>query len=191
MTRPLSLFLPVVACVMAAAVPAEARLGETKEECIARYGQPLAEVPALLENATGATFLKGEIRIRVEFLDNRAAFLSFSRRGLRLEERQKLLDLNAGPLSWNPSQDFVGRTCWIAPGNVTESPRHAAAYQAADTGYLDLASDAWTKAMRAQQAVQFAIMPRALTPAPVAAPEIKPDTKAPLSKPATDRLEGF
>lgn len=191
MTRLPTLLLSVLAGALAMAGPAHARLGETKEECIVRYGQPLAEVPALLENATGATFLRGDIRIQVEFLDNRAAFLSFSRRGLRLEERQKLLDLNAGPLSWNPSMDFVGRTCWIAPGNVIEAPRHASAYQAADTGYLDLASDAWAKAMRAQHAVQFAIMPREVAPAPVAPAAEKPPVKDPLSKPASDRLEGF
>ncbi len=166
---------------------ARARLGETREECVARYGAPVAEVPALLEGATGASFLKGEIRIRMEFLEGRAAFVSFSRRGLGQELRQELLELNAGPLTWNPPGEFLGRTCWTAPGSAGEAARHASAYQAAEVAYLDLATDRWAKAMKAQQAVQFAVVPRAAesaAPAPTGA-------VAPAAPAAKGKLEGF
>lgn len=182
--------LPCLAAVLysvAFTASAPARLGETREQCAVRYGQPVAEVPALLEPATGAAYQKGEIRIRIEFLDGKAAFLSFSRRGLRTEERQTLLELNAGTLVWNPPGEFLGRICWTAAGNAQEEARYAAAYQAVETSYLDLASDAWAKAMKAQQAVQFAIKPRPAAPAGAAVPGVP----VPAVPSATGKLEGF
>lgn len=179
--------LAAVLCSVAFTASAPARLGETREQCAVRYGQAVAEVPALLESATGMAYQKGDIRIRIEFLDGKAAFISFSRRGLRAEERQTLLELNAGSLVWNPPGEFLGRMCWTAAGNAQEEARHASAYQAVETSYLDLASDAWAKAMKAQQAVQFAIKPRPATPAgPVA-----PGTPVPAAPAATGKLEGF
>lgn len=187
MTPPRLPLLASLLCSVALTGPAWSRLGESREQCAIRYGPALAEVPALLERATGATYQKGDIRIRIEFLDDKAAFLSFSRRGLRIEERQTLLEVNAGPLSWNPPGEFLGRLCWTAPGNAKETPRHASAYQVAESGFLDLASDDWAKAMKAQQAMQFAIQPRTVNPAAPATP----GTPAPVTPSPTGKLEGF
>ncbi len=181
-------WLVVVAggCVLGA-TPAVARLGETREQCQGRYGEPLAEVPPLLETATSAAYLFKGIRLRIEFLEERAAFISFSRAGLRHEEREILLAVNAGPLVWNPPAEFVGRMCWTAPASAAERPRHATAYQAAEIGYLDLATDAWTKAMKSQLAVQFAIQPRPVAPVVPAAG----GPAAPAVPAAKGKLEGF
>ncbi len=184
------LLILVVSCLFGT-LPAFARLGETQEECIKRYGEPVAEIPALLRNATGAAFMRGDIRVRVEFVDGKAAFLSFSRRGLRLDERQTLVDVNAGLLKWNPPTEFLGRFCWIAPASGKEAARHASGYQALDTGYLDIATDAWVKAMKAQKAVQFAIVPSVPKGA---ASGVKPDGPAvpsPTLPKAGGKLEGF
>ena len=187
MIRSFALFRSILLLCAMGAVPAEARLGESREQCAGRYGQPVAEVPALLGTATGASYQKGDIRIRIEFLEDKAAFISFSRRGLRGDERQMLLDLNAGPLVWNPPGEFLGRICWTAPGNAVQPARHASAYQASEISYLDLATDEWARSMRAQQAVQFAIQPRAAAPSPAAAPAATP-AAAPA---AGSKLEGF
>jgi hypothetical protein len=178
---------PLAMVLMLGTPAAWARLGESRAQCIGRYGEPLAEVPALLEGATGATFQRGPIRIRIEFLGDKAAFLSFSRKGLGEEERQKLLEVNAGPLVWNPPGVFLGRKCWTAPGTALESSRHASGYVAADTTYLDIATDEWTRQMRTQQAAQFAIKPRApSTPSATA-----PLSPVPIPPAATGNLEGF
>ena len=170
-----------------AADSADARLGESRDQCAIRYGQPVAEVPALLGTATGAAYQKGDIRIKVEFLEDKAAFISFSWRGLRGVERQTLLDLNGGPVAWNPPGEFLGRTCWTAPGNSQQPARHAISYLAAETSYLDLATDEWARSMRAQQAVQFAIQPR-----PSAASNPSASTPGPVSTaPVGTKLEGF
>ncbi len=167
---------------------AEARLGESREQCAVRYGAPVAEVPALLGTAHGTSYLKGGIRIRIEFLEDKAAFISFSRRGLRTDERQTLLDVNAGPLAWNAPGEFLGRTCWTTPGNAEQPARHATGYTAAETHYLDIATDEWARSMKAQQAVQFAIQPRPstslATPTPVG-------TAPAVAAPAGTKLEGF
>lgn len=165
---------------------ARARLGETREECAARYGAPVAEVATRLAGAAGAAFTKGDIRIRIEFLDGRAAFMSFSRRNLAPDWRAQLLELNAGPLEWLAPGEFLGRTCWTAPARAGEAARHASSYQAADSQYLDLATDRWAKAMKAQQAIQFAAVPRPAPPAAPAAP-----TKPAPAAAATGKLEGF
>lgn len=175
-------------CLAAATGAAQARLGESREQCAGRYGPPVAEVPALLGTATGTSYQKGDIRIRIEYLEDKAAFISFSRRGLRSDERQTLLDLNAGPLAWNPPGEFLGRMCWTAPGNSVQPARHASAYMAAETNYLDLATDEWARSMRAQQAVQFAIQPRAATPAATTAAPGSTPVPAPA---AGTKLEGF
>lgn len=175
---------------MLGAYPAAARLGETREECYKRYGQPVAEVPALLETAVSASFMFKGIRIRIEFLEDRAAFLSFSRPGLRQEEREVLLRANAGPLVWNPPGEFAGRMCWMAPAAAGGRARHAIAYQAVETGYLDVASDDWSKAMRAQQAVQFAIRPRPVVP-PGPAASVPAAPAPPAASAAQGKLDGF
>ena len=186
----ISLRLPLLAatwCSLIFAGSAQARLGESREQCVGRYGPPVAEVPALLGTATGIAYQKGDIRIRIEFLEDQAAFISFSRRGLRSEERQTLLDLNAGPLAWNPPGEFLGRVCWTAPGNSQQPGRHASSYIAAETSYLDLATDEWARSMRAQQAVQFAIQPKVAAPATATG-----GNSAPAPAPAAgSKLEGF
>lgn len=154
--------LPVLALVLCGALPARARLDETLEACTARYGPAIAEVAPLLETASCAVFMKGEIRVRIEFLNNKAAFLSFSRPGLRQDDRDMILEANAGGMVWNPPAEFLGRLCWTAPANAKGPARHAAAYSATDNNYLDIASDEWTKAMKAQQAIQFAVQPQVL-----------------------------
>ncbi len=176
----------LLGCCLARPRAAQARLGETREECAARYGAPVAEVAARLQGAAGATFTKGDIRIRIEFVDGRAAFISFSRRGLTQELRQQLLELNAGALAWNAPGEFLGRTCWTAPARAGEAARHASAYLAADVPYLDLATDRWAKAMKAQQAVQFAAAPRRAPTAPPA-----PVGPAAPAAPPTGKLQGF
>lgn len=186
MLLPAALMAGAVMCLTAS--PLQARLGETREECVARYGQPVMEGPALLETASSATFLKGEIRIRIEFLENKAAFLSFSRRGLKQEERQTLLDANCGPLVWSAPAEFLGRMCWKAAGNLSAPARHASAYQMGDSNYLDVASDAWAQAIKSQMAVQFAIKPWTSSPAAEASGDREPATGLPK---AAGTLEGF
>ncbi len=174
-------------CCLAGVPSASARLGESREQCALRYGQPVAEVPALLATASGASYQKGDIRIRIEFLEDKASFISFSKRGLRPEERQTLLDLNAGPLVWNPPGEFLGRLCWTAHGNAVQPARHASSYTAAETTYLDLASDEWARSMKSQQTVQFAIVPKAAESTTPATPGEPP---VPLPPPGS-KLEGF
>jgi len=176
-----------LACSVLWTVPASARLGESEEECSKRYGQPVAEIPALLETATSATYQKGDVRVRIEFLEGKAAFISFSRRGLKEEERQTLLDINAGTLVWSPAADYAGRTYWVAPANTKDAARHASSYLMGETGYIDLATEAWTKAMKAQQAVQFAVQPKPATPATPGTP----GAPAATAPPAGGKLEGF
>ena len=164
----------------------QARVGESKAQCAVRYGPPVAEVAALLTRASSVSYQKGEIRIRIEFLEEKAAFISFSKRGLRSEEKETLLELNGGTLIWNASAEFLGRTCWTAPARGDQPARHAAAYLASEVNYLDLATDDWARSMRAQQAVQFAIKP------PPQALAIDLPAASPTPAPAVGaKLEGF
>ena len=192
-------FLPsltALVCIFAGALPARARLGESREECAARYGPAIAEVAPLLQAANCAVFMKGEIRIRIEFLNNKASFLSFSRPGLRQDDRQVILEANAGTLVWSPPSEFLGRLCWTAPANAKEPARHAAAYAATDNNFLDIATDEWAKAMKAQQAVQFAVQPlapsaSATTKSPSATPPAAPGSNPATAAPQKEKLDGF
>lgn len=168
-------------------LPAEARLGETVEECDSRYGAPVAEIPARLENASCRAYSKDGVRVRVEFVANRAAFISFSSPGQQLAISQELLALNSGNLTWSSPVEFVGRLSWIAPSTAAEPSRHASAYQIGKMGFLDLATADWARAMKSQQAVQFAVVPGVAAPRKPVAPG-QPEPAVPK---ASGKLKGF
>ncbi|MDB6134783.1 MAG: hypothetical protein JWM59_3026 [Verrucomicrobiales bacterium] len=185
----LSLFIPGL---LLTAGPARARLGETREECIARYGQPVAETTGLLQGAQSISFAKAGIRVRIEFIDGRAAYLNFSKAGLSPDEELQLLESNAGGHLWSKAEEYVGRRCWTAPAVDGDGARYASAYSTGNASWLEVAAKKWTDAIRVQKAVMAAALPRAKAKTAVPAGE-SPGTgsapAAPVKKPGT--LSGF
>jgi len=172
---------------------ASARLGETYEQCVARYGPPVAETAGLLQGAKSVSFAKAGIRVRVEFLGGKAAFLSFSKHGLTPDDELLLLDSNAGVQVWSTVQEFVGRRCWIAPALDQDEPRYANSYISGATAWLDIASKTWTDAMRAQKIAMTAALPKPEPKAPDAKGDAPAagDGKTPAAPRKPGNLDGF
>lgn len=175
--------------------PARARIGETVEECIARYGEPVAETAGRLQGVKSISFAKAGIRVRIEFVDDKAAFLSFARHGMDATEEQKLLDSNAGVLSWGGASDYAGRRCWMAPGKGGEEPRYASSFILGSTTTLEVATKTWTDAIRVQKLAMAASLPKP-QPRPAVAPEepvVPPPPPVPAVEPAKKApvLDGF
>lgn len=186
------LILLFVPALLLTGGPARARLGETREECIARYGQPVAETTGLLQGAQSISFAKAGIRVRIEFMDGRAAYLNFSKAGLSQDDELQLLESNAGGHRWSKAEEYVGRRCWIAPAVDGEGARYASAYSTGNASWLEVAAKKWTDAIRVQKTAMTAALPRvkAKTPVPAGVSGGAGSPPAvPIKKPGT--LSGF
>lgn len=77
------------------ALNVQARLGFTMRQCLAKYGQPVAE----------NVFQAGPFRIEIALIDHRVAAISYSKiNHTRLldAETHRILELNSENLSWSP-----------------------------------------------------------------------------------------
>jgi hypothetical protein len=92
-----ALIITAVAVLFTAA--ASARIGETYDECVARYGA-LREKKGSLTNPQ-FIFEKDGITVGINFLSGKAGQLSYSKSGYFLDSGvQKLLDVNSGESKW-------------------------------------------------------------------------------------------
>lgn len=191
-----SALFPVSGICLAAGLlpvpPARARIGETVEECIVRYGDPVAETTGRLQGVKSVSFAKAGVRVRIEFVDDKAAFLSFARHGMDASEEQKLLDSNAGGLKWNGVAEYIGRRCWMAPGKGGEEPRYASAFIFGVTTTLEVATKTWTDAIHVQKLAMAASLPKP-QPRPAAPPDepVTPPPPPPAPVKKVPVLDGF
>jgi len=83
---------------------ASARLGETLDECVTRYGPSLEKRPPLLKVSDPEVliFTKAGITVAVEFRQGKAWQVTFRKPGLNRAELDAILMANAGSASWSP-----------------------------------------------------------------------------------------
>ncbi len=97
------------------AAPCIARIGESKLECVERYGTPVKTVAAELvkSDADADVFEFGGLKIVVEYRDGKAWLLSYAGKGLNKEDVEGLLAKNSGEAAWK-SGKFLDAQHWIA-----------------------------------------------------------------------------
>lgn len=99
---------------------ADARIGESQEQCIARYGRPIEKVnPGKM-----VIFMKEEFGIGVEFHHGKADKLVFVKMSGKIggrfsipmndKEVMMLLAANGGGRKWNKLGGNVSRTLWMS-----------------------------------------------------------------------------
>jgi hypothetical protein len=100
--------------------PAWARLGETGDQIVARYGQPLSQVNQKAEGTRIAliflTFQKNGFEIRVSLSDGISGAESFRKINgdeLSTVEIRTLLGLNSQGMEWEAPQTTDGKTRWM------------------------------------------------------------------------------
>ncbi len=93
-----------LACLMALTGLSRARLGETLEECVDRYGPVLEKRPASFSSSDAevAVFLKASVAVFVEFKKGKAWKITFRKTLISPSEVESLLKANAGEDDWGP-----------------------------------------------------------------------------------------
>jgi hypothetical protein len=83
-------------------VPASARLGETLDECVTRYGPMIERRPAKLaaSDPEVMVFSKAGITVAVEFKNGKAWHLTFRKVGLGSNEVEAVIMANSGTSLW-------------------------------------------------------------------------------------------
>ena len=99
------------------AVPAWGRLGETEEQCVARYGPVLYRLNVTSEEMalTILSFEKNGYRFAVTMYEGGAVLIFINKVGaeqLDEEEIQTLLKTEQGTESWGPNPDVPGKVSW-------------------------------------------------------------------------------
>lgn len=156
----------LVAVSLLASVPAFARIGETREQCVERYGEPSAKSPQRLKKSDGEAeiFKVGEMNISIEFRAGKAWRLTYAGKGLTGKSTESILAKNAEKAKWGNAK-FLGVKHWIAK----DSGLRAVFYDS-PTVMLVLMTDAASEAEH---------LPRQEITKEEAAAKSKPDEDAP------------
>lgn len=113
------LALPLLAVVFA--VSANARVFETYDRCVARYGKPVTTTKTNI--GSNVSFLKNQVSVAIEFRKETAVAVTFSKsldlkkpgenRAFSEAEIDKLLELNGAGHKWNKAKkDMHGNPYW-------------------------------------------------------------------------------
>lgn len=103
---------------------AQARLGETREQLVERYGEPLREEKVSLAASDSAElFFKDNVEVLVEFKDERAWLVAYRTHRLTSEMEAQFRDANDGEdgmADWREPTEHLMRTYWrTSDGSVT------------------------------------------------------------------------
>ncbi len=111
--------------IATAAVGAQARIGETPDQLVARYGQPLNETDQKAEGAkiplARVSFQKGGYQIDVTITDGLSVqeiFKKLNNKPLTIEEARILLSANAQGMNWSAPQKSEEATIWTRDDNA-------------------------------------------------------------------------
>lgn len=107
--------------VLFIALTARARVFETHDRCVERYGKPVSTTKTNI--GSNATFLKNQVTVSVEFRKDTAVAITYAKavdlkkptenRAFSNEEIDKLLELNGGSHKWGKAKkDMHGNPYW-------------------------------------------------------------------------------
>lgn len=110
--------LGVIALFALAVLPAYARLGETEDQCIARYGAVVKQdqITSYGLSLPALGFVKNGYIIMVAFLSNKAGMIEISKQdGSDISENEitNFLDANSGGQKWNKQNAFSVDSNWM------------------------------------------------------------------------------
>lgn len=118
--------LLTIVFILGVTATAQARLGETADQLVARYGQPLKETDQKSEGIKVASadvnFQKGGFQVSVTLVDGVSAAESFKKisgAALSIGEVQTLLNANAGGHGWEAPRLVQGEKIWLRDDSAT------------------------------------------------------------------------
>ena len=181
------------ALVFSAVSQAQARLGETLEQCTTRYGDPVGKIPSRTNEAGEFAYIfnpsldfagiKTPVRVMVEFKNNVACYIRWTGK-INEVVTKALRDRSQGESAWDGPDTFKDRSYWKSKGAANH---YACQYKLGETQVLELFSEdfvpvlkataeTYTKAILADQnwnPVPKSNQPSA-SPAPVSSEKIVP-----------------
>jgi hypothetical protein len=98
---------------------AAARLGETKEQIVARYGEPTKEPDPIVTASEGAAvYVKDNVEVTVEFKRGKAWLVSYRASSVHMKTdfEEELRDANDGVEAvgdWKDPFQHLGRNYWV------------------------------------------------------------------------------
>lgn len=144
----LSRFIPLsfLACALqiGAMNSAEARVGETVEQCIARYGEVVSTIPSRTGVEGNFIYLfrmplpdgngQKELSVQVDFMNGQACYVRVQGK-IGEAELSSIRNKNQGPTPWEGPAVFNERSYWKSKG---DAGRFAAQYKVNETFVVEI-----------------------------------------------------
>lgn len=124
----------------------QARIGETVEECAARYGATVEKRPAKISQSDPEAhlFSKKGVSVWVEFRQGKAWKIAFRKLDMTELEHDALLRANMPTEGWGAALDINGKSCrrsldgkWVALTTPAGSPREPSLLEIASRDYAE------------------------------------------------------
>ena len=155
--RPLHLlqFAAVFGLFAIGLTPARARIGETMEECVERYGPSYGSLPSICGRSGELCHLfkrnidtEGKIKtilMKIEFIEGKAAYLRISSAAISDEDARDLVDKNSGESTWMPPQSINERSYYL----TDDKKRQACVFRLGEVRVVEVFSSGMTDLLNA------------------------------------------
>lgn len=175
--------LPVVvstlACAIVSTPAAQARIGETKDQCVARYGPVRSTMPSVVmeSDPEAALFDYGSFGVIVHFQKGLAWHISYAQAYISDPDKQRLLKENSETGEWLPRRgELVGK---IFVWNNRDAGMVACTVNSPSLNTIEIMTRACSEAFARTRAkrIEDAVLDLAKRPAATAARTAAPAAK--------------
>lgn len=140
------------------------RLGETVEQCVARYGEVAGKVTPQLQAqgseaclftpTIGAESARRQVLIRVEFHNGQACYIRFTGK-LNSQEMKEFRDKAVGASPWDGPEAVNDRSYWRSKATKTNAEtRYACAFGGGEKKHVEIFTSTYVKLLKTQAAKQ-------------------------------------
>ncbi len=160
----LSLFGVLVFCQ----TPARARIGETMDECVERYGPSYGSLPSICGREGELCYLfkrtidsGGKIKtilMKIEFIEGKAAYLRISSPAISDDDAKDLVGKSGGKSTWQSPQSITDRSYYV----TDDKQREACIYRLGEVRVVEIFSAAMTDFLNAYRLATLANPPAKL-----------------------------
>lgn len=130
---------------------AKARIGETMEQCVERYGPSYGSLPSICGRADELCYLfkrtidtEGKIKtilMKIEFIDGKAAYLRVGSGAISDEDARNLVEKNSGKSTWLTPQSINERSYYL----TEDKQRQACLYRLGEVRVVEIFSSEMTR----------------------------------------------
>ena len=145
------------ALVFTAVNQAQARLGETLEQCSTRYGEPIGKIPSrtnvdgefsyIFNPSLDFAGIKTPVRLIVEFKNNAACYLRWTGK-INEVVIKTMRDRSQGESAWDGPDTFKDRGYYKSKGAINH---YACQYKLGDTQVLELFTEDYIPVLKAAE----------------------------------------